>query len=99
MEEFLDTLPDKIIQLLNSFRSRNYSALSDVAHNLKGVSASLGAMQLSVSASNLDQQSRNGESSLLIENALDECDKLIFEFLENAMKEISIYTNCKGKIE
>jgi len=99
LDEFIQTLPEKMKQFRVMLDSGDYQSLSANAHNLKGVSASLGAMQLSVSASKLDQQSRNGESSLEIENALDECDKMIFEFLENAMKEISIYTNCKGKIE
>ena len=91
LEEFLDTLPDKIVQLLNSFRSRDYLALSDVAHNLKGVSASLGAMQLSALALQLDRQSRVGDSEQ-IEETLKEIEGMFNVLQDTAMELLSKFT-------
>jgi len=98
LNEFIQTLPEKMKRFRAMFISGDFQALSDNAHNLKGVSASLGAMQLSVLASKLDQQSRNGESRL-IEETLVECDKIVFALQDNAMKILSSYRTNKDTIE
>jgi CheY-like chemotaxis protein len=98
LDEFIQELPDKIKQFWILFDSGDYQSLSANAHNLKGVSASLGAMQLSVSASKLDKQSCNREASL-IEKALVECDKTALTLQENAMKVATKYSHNKGTIQ
>ena len=98
LDEFIQTLPDKMKRFRVMFDSGDYKSLSANAHNLKGVSASLGAMQLSVSASKLDKQSRDGEASR-IEEILDECDKITLALQKNAMKLTTKYPHNKGRIE
>lgn len=63
-EEFVNSLPEKLDEMRNDYKAGNWKALSDKAHNLKGVSANLGAMQLSTLAYALDRQSmdRQGDS-------------------------------------
>lgn len=74
LEEFIGDLPDKIKQLRENFLSDNFKALADSAHNLKGISASMGAKQLSYLSQVLDRNSQDGDS-LLIRQTLDEIEK------------------------
>jgi len=88
LNEFLQSLKDQMKQFRSMLVSGDLLSISRAAHNLKGVSANMGAMQLSVEVSKLDQQSRNGEANL-IEATLDECDKIVSNLQENAMKILS----------
>ena len=90
LTEFLQTLPEKMEQFRALFISGDFHSLSKNAHNLKGVAASMGAMQLSVIAARLEQQCRNGETGY-IEETLEECAKNIFVLQDNAMKILSKY--------
>ena len=89
--EFLELLPERIKQFRAMFNSGDYHGLSTEAHNLKGVAASMGAMQLSVLASKLDHLSRNRDSKL-IEEMLDACDNSVSTLQDNATKILFIYT-------
>lgn len=53
--EFIHSLPIKFCELKDKFLSKEWDQLSDRAHNLKGLSASIGAMRLSRIAKELDQ--------------------------------------------
>ena len=88
LNDFLQSLQDQMKQFHFMLISGDLLSMARAAHNLKGVSANLGAMRLSVEVSKLDQQSRNGEANL-IEATLDECDKIISDLQENAMKILS----------
>lgn len=98
LTEFLQTLTERMEQFRALFISGDFQSLSKNAHNLKGVAASMGAMQLSAIAAKLDQQSRHGESGS-IEGTLDECAKNIFTLQDNAMKFLSKYPGYKSTIE
>ena len=98
LKDFLQMLPDKMEQFRTMFISSKFQSLSESAHNLKGVAASMGAMQLSALASKLDQQSRIGESRL-IKESLDECDQAVLSLQEGAMKVLSTFSNNRDTIE
>jgi two-component system, sensor histidine kinase and response regulator len=76
LKEFMDDLPERINQFRAVFLSGNYHVLADSAHNLKGISASMGAMQLSHLSQTLDQTSQTRDS-LRIQQSLDDIDKHI----------------------
>ena len=98
LEEFIQTLPDKMKQFWIMFDSGDYQSLSASAHNLKGVSASLGAKRLSESVSKLDKQSRNGQSKL-VKKTLRECNTNALNLQDNAMKEVRTYPRNEGTIK
>jgi CheY-like chemotaxis protein len=54
--EFLASLPARLADLDQSLRAGDLAALARGAHNLKGVSANVGAMRLSLIAARLDDQ-------------------------------------------
>lgn len=85
LREFIDELPDKIKQLRRAYISDDYKALADGAHNLKGISASMGAKQLSSLSQVLDQQSTKGDS-LLIQHALEEIEEHYLELQSEAKR-------------
>jgi HPt (histidine-containing phosphotransfer) domain-containing protein len=62
LEEFITELPDRIKYFQKLFRNGDYQVLADRAHNLKGISASMGANQLAFSLQLLDQHSQDGDS-------------------------------------
>lgn len=95
--EFLQMLPERMEQFRNSFLSGDLQSLSEHAHKLKGVAASMGAMQLSALVSQVDHLSRDRESDL-IEEVLDQCDISIFMLQDNATKVLSKYTQNSDKI-
>lgn len=85
LKEFLDELPDKIGQLRRAFISSDFKTLADAAHNLKGISASMGAKQLSYLSHVLDQNSQDGVP-LLIQQSLEEIEKHLQVLQEEAKK-------------
>lgn len=85
LKEFLDELPDKIGHLRRAFKSSDFKTLADAAHNLKGISASMGAKQLSYLSQKLDQNSQDGDS-LLIQGSLEEIEKHLPVLQEEAKK-------------
>jgi CheY-like chemotaxis protein/HPt (histidine-containing phosphotransfer) domain-containing protein len=56
LSEFIQELPGKIIRLDSCHLNKEFELLSRLAHNLKGVSANLGALQLSEQAGKLERQ-------------------------------------------
>ena len=63
-------LPERIGTLKRLYFEEEYEKLSRAAHNLKGVSANLGALRMSVFAGNLENESSTGYT-LAIEQMLD----------------------------
>jgi len=96
--EFLQSLPERLEQLRSMLVSGDFQSLSRNAHNLKGVAASIGAMQISALAAQLEQRSCSGESRL-IEETLDECEKIALDFEKFAMKMLSTYPDVMDKID
>jgi CheY-like chemotaxis protein len=60
LQDFVRELSKRIESLERHLLDRNMDALSREAHNLKGVSSNLGAMELAECASKLDKQSNEG---------------------------------------
>ena len=54
--DFINELPEKVENIRSYYREKDQDALSRAAHNLKGVSANLGALQLSEHAGRLEKQ-------------------------------------------
>ncbi len=98
LQEFLQSLPDRMKQIRTMFDSGDFQSLTKDSHNLKGVAASMGAMQISALAAKLEQHSRNGKSRL-IEETLDECDKTVLILKNNAMKMLSRNPDFTDKID
>jgi CheY-like chemotaxis protein/HPt (histidine-containing phosphotransfer) domain-containing protein len=91
LNEFIDGLPQRIEQFRAIFLSGDYKALSDKAHNLKGISASMGAKQLSHLSQKLDQISQDG-NPLVIQAALEEIEKHTLLFQQEALSILSGFT-------
>jgi len=60
LNDFSLSLPGRLEELINDFTAGGWQSLSDHAHNLKGLSASLGAIKLSRNALELEQQIKAG---------------------------------------
>jgi two-component system, sensor histidine kinase and response regulator len=60
LTDFVQELPGRIGTLENLLKDKDTASLAREAHNLKGVSSNLGALQLSDYAGKLDKQSNEG---------------------------------------
>ena len=60
LADFIQELPEKLNAMENYFTVKNMDGLSRAAHNLKGVAANLGILQLSEYADRLDTESSSG---------------------------------------
>lgn len=87
LSDFIKELPDRINVLEQLLQQRDMTSLALAAHNLKGVSLNLGALQLSEYAAKLDKQSnesytdRNLALLLEIKKAETNLEKIAAEFL------------------
>jgi two-component system, sensor histidine kinase and response regulator len=71
VDEVLQSLPERLEGMRSDFEAGRWNELSNKAHNLKGVSANLGLMQLAEMAAKLDKQSGNGQPGLAGETLKD----------------------------
>ena len=60
LSEFIEQLPDKLENFWSYYGNKDMESLHRAAHNLKGVSANLGALQLSDHAQRLEKQTSQG---------------------------------------
>ncbi|HUG33812.1 MAG TPA: response regulator [Anaerolineales bacterium] len=60
LHDFIAELPNRLNDMQEAFALKDFESLSRSAHNLKGVSANLGALQLSEYADRLDKVSEAG---------------------------------------
>ena len=88
--EYIEQLPGKVEEFQANFLAEDFETLSQSAHKLKGVSASLGAMQLALLSNNLDQLCYDKNATLIRETLAEIEDKASL-FRENAMEELSRY--------
>ena len=63
--DFIQELPEKMEAMQNYFAAGDLEGLSRAAHNLKGVTANLGVLQLSEYADRLDTESSSGYTDLI----------------------------------
>ncbi len=87
VEEFLQSLPDRLESMQADFEGGQWKELSDKAHNLKGIAANLGLMQLAATAAILDKQSGNGQPTLA-GDTLKEIQEMIGS-LDSVLRELS----------
>ncbi len=66
LNEFLQALPERLKEIHEALSSSDWVALANRAHNLKGISANLGAMQISRLAVQLENFAKKQE----VENAM-----------------------------
>lgn len=94
LSDFVLELPGKTEDIQTHFDARNWDALARAFHNLKGVSANLGALEVSQVAQKLEKQCVEGyteqNSGLLLEvkRATDRFQEIAKEFL--AQKTVQI---------
>ena len=60
LADFVERLPEKSVNIENCFNERNMDGLAQAAHNIKGVSSNLGALQLSEYAGRLEKSASGG---------------------------------------
>ena len=65
LRDFVEELPARLRTLQNLFAEMDMAGLSRSSHNLKGIAANLGALQLSECARRLDKQSAEGYTDAL----------------------------------
>jgi CheY-like chemotaxis protein/HPt (histidine-containing phosphotransfer) domain-containing protein len=83
LSDFINELPDKVEQLWSNYRSGDLNGLYRGAHNLKGVSANLGAMRLSAHAQTLEKQVSQGYTES-IETLLNDISPIVRQLEEIA---------------
>jgi CheY-like chemotaxis protein/HPt (histidine-containing phosphotransfer) domain-containing protein len=86
--EFIEELPRKLERLDACYQNNEFELLSRLAHNLKGVSANLGGMQLSEQAGKLEKQIDSGNSGE-IKHIIDTVRVAAEEFQKSASKYLS----------
>jgi CheY-like chemotaxis protein len=91
LKEFIESLPLRIGQFRVNYLSGDFKALSDSAHNLKGISASMGAKQLSFLSQKLDRDSQDGNLPVA-EQSLKEVEAYVAKFQSEAMDILSGFT-------
>jgi CheY-like chemotaxis protein len=90
LADFLQGLPGRIGTLEQLFQERDLATIAREAHNLKGVSSNLGALELSKYAAKLDEQSNEGytdqHQTLLqdLKNAESHLHKIATDFLNKS---------------
>jgi HPt (histidine-containing phosphotransfer) domain-containing protein len=87
--EFIQSLPGTLTQMRLDYSSKDWRGLANKAHNLKGLSANFGAMQLSAKAFELDEQCRNDEIEL-VEKSLEEIDRMMHDINDLARDIIKV---------
>jgi CheY-like chemotaxis protein len=83
LHDFVEQLPKRLEKIQGYLAEMNLPELSRAAHNLSGITGSLGALQLSEYAKKLDKQSLEGYTESL-ENLLQEIQLAIGKLIETS---------------
>lgn len=89
LRDFIEELPGKLEKIDACHRDNQYELLSRLAHNLKGVSANLGAMRLSEQAGKLEKQVDTHVTGSEIKNIIETVRVAADEFQKSASKYLS----------
>lgn len=92
LSDFAAGLPQKIKKMENRLEEKDVSELSRDAHNLRGVSANLGMLQLSQYAGRLENSAGEGYTELL-RNDLQELKSITEVFI----RDVSIFLSGAGE--
>ncbi len=88
LNDFIQELPEKMENLRTLFGDRDMEGLYRAAHNLKGVSANLGALQLSEHARRLEKRASEGYNEL-IASMIADMSTVSVKLRESALKFLS----------
>jgi CheY-like chemotaxis protein/HPt (histidine-containing phosphotransfer) domain-containing protein len=97
LSDFIQGLPKRIETLEQLSRERDLPSLSRAAHNLKGVSSNLGALELAECAGKLDKLSNEGYTDLNqafileLKRAGTNLQKMATDFLTNKERPVASY--------
>ena len=97
LKEFTLSLPEKFDELLTAYKTGNWQTISSRAHNLKGLSASFGAMDLSRKYHELDQLVNGTEYGRIIQK-LDEINICIQNLKTETLTFFKEISNVQGKL-
>lgn len=89
LSDFIEELPGRMEKIDACHRNNEYELLSRNAHNLKGVSANLGAIRLSEQAGKLEKQVDTHVSGSEIKNIIEMVRAAADEFQKSASKYLS----------
>lgn len=84
LEDFLEKLPEKIRKLEKFMIENDLEHLSRTAHNLKGISSNLGALQLNEYADRLEKCASDGYTVVLLESIVREVKEISQKFIVKA---------------
>jgi CheY-like chemotaxis protein len=98
LDDFLQELPDKIKTFWTFYRNKDMDSLNRAAHNLKGVSANLGALQLSEYAGRLENQVSEGYNER-VEGLLHDIGMMVGQLQENVQKYYAGQQMTTGKLK
>jgi len=84
LNDFVTELPGKLENLWSQYKNKDMDALGRAAHNMKGVSANLGALQLSEHAQRLEKQVTQGYTES-VEGLLTDISSTIKKLIEIAL--------------
>lgn len=84
--DFVEQLPEKNISIEKFLNENDMVGLSRLAHNIKGVSSNLGALQLSEYAGKLEKFASDGYTTELLVNTAREVRDISEKFIEDASK-------------
>jgi len=94
LREFLGGLPKRFEKMVNALKAEDWRVLGNEAHNLKGISANLGAMLISNLASQLEAQSREGIEKP-VNSTLYEIEDAITELVDHYPNIVSMNKSIK----
>ena len=83
LQDFVNELPGNLEKLWSYYRAKDMEGLDRAVHNLKGVSANLGALELSEQAQRLEKQVSQGYTES-VEALLRDISSIITKFREIA---------------
>jgi CheY-like chemotaxis protein len=83
LSEFVDQLPERLHAIRRSYACKDLAELSRAAHNLNGIAANLGALQLSEYAHRIDKDSVEGYTES-IPSLLREMERIGGKLLETS---------------
>jgi len=84
LADFIEKLPEKYKRIEQAFVEQDRESLSRAAHNIKGVSSNLGALQLNEYAGRLEKQASEGYTFDALEGIVREIKDILQKFIEDA---------------
>ena len=84
LADFVDKLPEKTNGIEKCLAEKDMDGLSRIAHNIKGVSSNLGALQLYEYAARLEKSASEGYTSNSLERVVREIKEISRKFIVDA---------------